>query len=336
MRRIWKIGLVVVFGLGLAGCAWLFAPPQAVLTANVTSGTAPLDVQFDLSGSTGDIVSYTLTFGDGSDPATGSDITVAVVHTYTTPGTRTATLTVQDARARTSTASVVITVNAAPTATVSLGAFPASGPAPLNVKFWANITAAPGRRIKHIALDYETDGTPDFESAVDFATYDWWIPDDSLPHPYTNPGTYTATLAVTDDASPAQTFTATATITVTSPPPEITAFNATHDSETISFDEDDPTLTIASEDEVTFSFTAVAGATERKIVKWTLDTPGSDPLSKTMVIDPIASLPTTTELRVYTNTTTQTKSYTAMLTVFDDINKSDTATITIEVVPAAP
>lgn len=98
MRRIWKIGLVVVFGLGLAGCAWLFAPPQAVLTANVTSGVAPLSVTFSAAGSTGDIVSYTLTFGDGSDPATESNITVAVAHTYTTAGTYTATLTVQDNR----------------------------------------------------------------------------------------------------------------------------------------------------------------------------------------------------------------------------------------------
>ncbi|MDY0391781.1 MAG: PKD domain-containing protein [Candidatus Bipolaricaulis sp.] len=300
MRRIWKIGLVVVFGLGLAGCAWLFAPPQAVLTANVTSGTAPLHVQFDLSGSTGDIVSYTLTFGDGSDPATGSDITVAVVYTYDDPGVYTATLTVQDARGRTSSASVVITVSAAPIAAVSLGAFPASGPAPLAVKFWATVTAAPGRRIKHLALDYG-DGEPDFESDVDFATYDWWIPDDSSPYTYNDPGTYTATLTVTDDASPAQAFTATATITVTSPPPEITSFTATPQTPSVGAD-------------VTFAFEAEAGDTARKLVKWELRS-GDGYVVTVNLTTPASTLNVT---HVYVDGYAQTGSYTATVKVWDD------------------
>ncbi|MDD2912297.1 MAG: PKD domain-containing protein [Candidatus Bipolaricaulis anaerobius] len=314
MRRIWKIGLVVVFGLGLAGCAWLFAPPQAVLTASVTSGTAPLPVQFDLSGSTGDIVSYTLTFGDDSDPATGSDITVAVVHTYEDPGDYIATLTVQDARGRTSSASVGITVSAAPTTTVSLGAVPASGPAPLDVEFWATISAAPGRRIKHVALDYETDGTPDFESDVDFATYDWWI---GL-YEYTTPGTYTATLTVTDDASPAQAFTATATITVTSPPPEITAFTATPQTPSVGAD-------------VTFAFEAEAGDAARKLVKWELRS-GDGYVVTVVLTTPASTLNVTHD---YAGGYAQTGSYTATVKVWDDLTptaNTDEATLDVDVV----
>jgi len=311
MRRIWKIGLVVVFGLGLAGCAWLFAPPQAVLTASVTS---PLTVQFDLSGSTGDIVSYTLTFGDDSDPAEGFDITMAVVHTYDDPGDYIATLTVQDARGRTSSASVGITVSAAPTTTVSLGAVPASGPAPLDVEFWATISAAPGRRIKHVALDYETDGTPDFESDVDFATYDWWI---GL-YEYTTPRTYTATLTVTDDASPAQDFTATATITVTSPPPEITAFTATPQTPSVGAD-------------VTFAFEAEAGDAARKLVKWELRS--GDGYVVTVVLPTPAS--TLNVTHVYAGGYAQTDSYTATVKVWDDLTptaNTDEATLDVDVV----
>lgn len=320
MRRIWKIGLVVVFGLGLAGCAWLFAPPQAVLTASVPSGAAPLTVQFDLSGSTGDIVSYTLTFGDDSDPATGSDITVAVVHTYEDPGDYIATLTVQDARGRTSSASVGITVSAAPTTTVSLGAVPASGPAPLDVEFWATISAAPGRRIKHVALDYETDGTPDFESDVDFATYDWWIPDDSSPYTYNDPGTYTATLTVTDDATPAQDFTATATITVTSPPPVITAFTAT------------PQTPYAGAN-VTFAFEAKAGDAARKLVKWELRS--GDGYVVTVVLPTPASTLNVTQ--VYAGGYAQTGSYTATVKVWDDLTPTaNTDEVTLDVDVVAP
>jgi PKD repeat protein len=301
MRRIWKIGLVVVFGLGLAGCAWLFAPPQAVLTANVDSGVAPLSVTFSAASSTGDIVSYTLTFGDGSTPETGTDITEAeaVPHTYNAPGTYTATLTVQDARGRTSSASVVITVSAAPTAAVSLGAFPALGSAPLDVDFSAAITAAPGRRIKHLALDYG-DGGPKYEAVVDFASYSGPI----ASHTYADPGDYTATLTVTDDAS--QTFSATATITVTSPPPEIMAF-------TINSLSDEP-VEVVEDTAVTFAFEAQAGGTGRKIVKYTLLCPGSNVPSLTEEGLTESTLTRNNLMRTYL----QTGSYTATLKVWDD------------------
>ncbi len=317
MRRIWRIGLVALLGLGLAGCAWWFQPPHAVLTASVTSGVAPLSVQFDLSGSTGQITSYTLAFGDGSTPATGTDITVAVVHTYTTPGTHTATLTVQDARARTSTATVTITVGAAPTATVSLGAFPASGEAPLPVQFWANIVAIPGRRIQHIALDYEGSGTPDDEADVDFESYNFSIGS----YTYNNPGTYTATLTVTDDA--AQSFTGTATITVTSPPPEITAF-------TIDGSDVEPVGVVVSTD-ATFAFQAQAGDPSRKLVKWEIRS--GDGYVVTVDVAPTNTL---NVVHVYSGGYTQTGSYTASVKVWDDLSPAKTAQESLEVEVTAP
>ena len=100
--------------------------PIAVLAANPTSGTVPLSVSFDASGSSdpdagvGDsIVSYTIDFGDGTPVYMGS--LPATSHTYTTAGMYTATLTVRDtsgaANTNTNTNRQVITVNAAATPT---------------------------------------------------------------------------------------------------------------------------------------------------------------------------------------------------------------------------
>ncbi|HEU0005802.1 MAG TPA: glycoside hydrolase family 44 protein [Terriglobia bacterium] len=83
-------------------------PPTAVIAANPTSGSAPLAVAFNGSGSSdldGTITSYAWNFGDG---ATGTGATVS--HTYSVAGTFTATLTVTDNGNATSTASAVIVV----------------------------------------------------------------------------------------------------------------------------------------------------------------------------------------------------------------------------------
>jgi PKD repeat protein len=83
-------------------------PPTAVISGNPTSGTAPLAVAFNGSGSTdadGTITSCAWNFGDG---ATGTGATVS--HTYNAAGTFTATLTVTDNGNATSMASAVIVV----------------------------------------------------------------------------------------------------------------------------------------------------------------------------------------------------------------------------------
>ncbi|GEM_PF-3226904 len=110
--------LTVTDNLGATGTATktitVSAPvnqaPLSVLSASPTSGTAPLAVSFNASGSSdpdGTIASYGWNFGDGT---TGSGATVS--HTYSAAGTYTATLTVTDNLGATGTATGTVTVNA--------------------------------------------------------------------------------------------------------------------------------------------------------------------------------------------------------------------------------
>ncbi len=81
--------------------------PKATLSANVDSGTAPLEVIFDASASStpdGGALSFSWDFGNG-DVATGMNPT----YTFTSPGAYTVTLTATDADGDSSTDSMVIT-----------------------------------------------------------------------------------------------------------------------------------------------------------------------------------------------------------------------------------
>jgi PKD repeat protein len=80
------------------------------MSATPLSGTAPLTVTFDGSGSTdlgGFVTSWAWAFGDGT---TGTGVTTT--HVYSTPGTYVATLTVTDNGNLSSTTSTSITVSA--------------------------------------------------------------------------------------------------------------------------------------------------------------------------------------------------------------------------------
>lgn len=84
-------------------------PPQAVLGAQPTRGTAPLSVAFSAAGSSdadGSIVAYAWRFGDGS---TASGATAA--HTYNAAGSYTAELVITDNSGMTATRSTTITVD---------------------------------------------------------------------------------------------------------------------------------------------------------------------------------------------------------------------------------
>ncbi len=84
-------------------------PPTAVITAAPMSGTVPLTVTFNGSGSMdsdGTIVSYVWTFGDGATTAA-----INPSHTYTGAGTYTAKLTVADNNNAVASSSVTIVVN---------------------------------------------------------------------------------------------------------------------------------------------------------------------------------------------------------------------------------
>lgn len=325
MKRYFPAILMLV-GLILGGCAWLLRPLEAKLTANPTSGPAPLSVTFSAAGSTGPIVSFTLDFGDGSAPYPGADITLPIVHTYNNSGTYTATLTVSDAQGRTATDSVTINVLTGTTASLSVS--PSNPTAGQEVTFTLQATAASSRELVSWKFwyAYTAGADPDEQGAVSGSTFYLILPG----YAYPDPGEYTARLEVKDSAD--QVVVKTLTITVSSPPPQITEFKAEHNGDTAYEDE---TLSIVSGDTVTFSFTADA-ATSRKITKWSLSCPGSDVTVQTVEISPTDPLIVSGLPRTYTNDTAQTKSFTATLAVWDDLNNSDTATITIEVAPAAP
>jgi glucose/arabinose dehydrogenase/PKD repeat protein len=92
--------------------------PTARASANPTSGPAPLTVNFSSAGSSdpeGAALTFAWNFGDGTTSTAANP-----TKTYTTNGTRTATLTVTDPGGRSGTASVVISVgNTAPTVTIT-------------------------------------------------------------------------------------------------------------------------------------------------------------------------------------------------------------------------
>lgn len=90
-------------------------PPTAALSSNITSGNAPLTVNFDASASTnvggcGTLNSYIFDFGDGQMT---TQATPTVSHTYTNPGTYPARVRVTNTAGLTSAniAQVNITVN---------------------------------------------------------------------------------------------------------------------------------------------------------------------------------------------------------------------------------
>ena len=88
--------------------------PTAAASATPLTGAAPLNVQFSSSGSAdpdGDALTYDWDFGDG----TTHSLAANPAHTYTTPGTFTARLTVGDGRGGSNVATAVVTAgNTAP------------------------------------------------------------------------------------------------------------------------------------------------------------------------------------------------------------------------------
>ncbi|MDI5942209.1 DUF1349 domain-containing protein, partial [Micromonospora sp. DH15] len=89
------------------------APPQVSATATPTTGIAPVTVAFDgtATDAEGDTpLTYAWDFGDGKTAST-----LDATHTYTVPGTFTATLTVTDARGAKAYVTVPVKVEAANT-----------------------------------------------------------------------------------------------------------------------------------------------------------------------------------------------------------------------------
>ncbi|MHB1140076.1 MAG: PKD domain-containing protein, partial [Microthrixaceae bacterium] len=155
--------------------------PVAAASATPTSGKAPLTVAFSSAGSTdadGTIVGHAWTFGDGNTSSAADPS-----HTFTLPGSYTATLTVTDDLGGTDSSTVIVQVNAnvAPTAVANSNV--TGGQAPLTVTF-------------------SSAGSADSDGGV--TGHSWSFGDGNTSssanptYTYGTPGSYTATLTVSD------------------------------------------------------------------------------------------------------------------------------------------
>ena len=111
-REIAGVSLLMML-VALSGCL-LPVDPVAILASSVVTGPSPLEIGFDLSHSMhpkGHPLSYTLDFGDGSEPDSGTEFGIIAHHTYDEGGVYEAILTVTDDKGRWATASLTITVS---------------------------------------------------------------------------------------------------------------------------------------------------------------------------------------------------------------------------------
>ncbi|TMC12220.1 MAG: PKD domain-containing protein [Chloroflexi bacterium] len=190
-------------------------PLSARASATPLTGNAPLNVSFTGSVTGGKApYSFSWSFGDGSSAST----TQSPTHTYTAAGNFTATLTVTDASSpvKTTTSSVAVTVSAVGNplaATVS--ATPTSGQIPLGIAFSGTGTG----------------GTPPYSFSWNFGDGSATSTAQNPSHTYNTAGTFTATLTVSDSASPVKTASANVSITATpvmgTPPGAPTGLTAT-------------------------------------------------------------------------------------------------------------
>ncbi|MFC2082073.1 PKD domain-containing protein, partial [Candidatus Bipolaricaulota bacterium] len=107
--------LVTALVIGLAACRGFFGQaPIALIVVDVGGDDeVPVTVGFDISGSNdpdGTILSYEVDYGDGSTPATGTDVADALERTYTAAGSFTVLLTVTDNDGRIGMANATVTI----------------------------------------------------------------------------------------------------------------------------------------------------------------------------------------------------------------------------------
>lgn len=164
------------------------AAPIAEATINPADGTAPLDVTLTAAGADTDgaITSYEWDLdGDGAFDVTLPD-PGPYSHRYEDSGVYVVTLRVTDDDGLRGTDSRVLSIAGPPEALP--GAYPTSGPAPLSVNFFASGRDLDGSP-KFYDWDYDGDGDID----------DHLLASSNSTHSYAVPGTYDATLTVTDD-----------------------------------------------------------------------------------------------------------------------------------------
>jgi len=177
-------------------------PPLAAITALVRAANAPARLAFSGEGSSdagGTIAAYTWDFGDGSAVATG----VETSHQYTTPGEYDLTLSVRDDVGLEGVAHAAIRIldqGDPPRAALSASAIQVAAGG--RVRFGSGGSLDPDGGVLAFAWDFgdPASGTSNVSSAP------------APTHTYTAPGTYTATLVVTDDEGSSTTDSATITV----------------------------------------------------------------------------------------------------------------------------
>jgi len=177
---VFAVQLTVLDGVGHmanASLAVTVNPPlSATASSNITTGDAPLTINFSGLASSGTpTYTYAWSFGDG----TTSHGVQNPSHLYGAAGTYTAVFTATDASGQSASANVVITVHTGPVATAN--ASPISGSAPVAVNFTASASGG-----------------------VAPYGYQWTFGDGATgstqnpSHTYVSAGIFTATLTVTD------------------------------------------------------------------------------------------------------------------------------------------
>lgn len=159
--------------------------PVAAFTLAPAEGAVPLTVAFDGRGSSdvdGSITTYAWDFGEGST-ATGEQVN----HEFTVAGDYTVTLTVTDDTGVSTSVAQVVTVREAQVAnrapTVTVAASPFQGDAPLEVVLVATASDPDGDALS-FAWDLGDGGRREGDASVSYN--------------YASPGTFTATVTVTD------------------------------------------------------------------------------------------------------------------------------------------
>lgn len=158
---------------------------NAVLTADSLQGESPHTVTFEAGSSTGNIVSYLWSFGDG-ETGTGTTAT----HTFTSPGSYNVELLVTDNLGITDQNSVVVEI---------------SSPQTLNTPPMAVISSSTG--VGDVPLSIIFDGSESTDDDGSITSYQWDMGDGTIlqgsqvTHTYTLAGTFNATLSVTDNGN---------------------------------------------------------------------------------------------------------------------------------------
>ena len=315
-RLLLCVLLAVAAVLTLTSCEWfstLFGePPTATLSVDPASGDAPLDVSFDLSRSSAPagVHRFRLDFGDGSDYATGTDLTAEIAHRYDATGTFTAVLEITDENGLTDHDTAIVTVETATSSeeedgapNAVLAADTTVGRAPLIVRFDVSLSSAVEGTLVSFRLDF-ADGTAAYVGTY-FAS--------SIVHLYAEPGIYGATLTVTD--SEGRTGTATLEIVAT------TEADGTEPIARFDWNPADPFIDqVVTFDAVASYDTARAEASPQAIVVYTWDFGDGGEAA-------------TTEETVE-HTYTWPGRYRVTLTVYDDDGIAGTSTESIDVAGA--